>query len=298
MAFAQAMQMSTVRHEARIEFPGDKKAMGSEKSTDWALLPLMGGTETVLDWLKGEQVWEDFGRTTKDGPVNWLRSMCSLCCCGQLCVCKPVDNLCSRASLDQTTFPCCGWDGQATPLCFFPCLPYMLTCAMRPFQTRKDIIITDMTIMRFARTQNFGFCGCLRFCGLMKTGYCTRNDSFLISWEPIDAFSGFSVNIESEGKENVIRRICACNDCRSCSIGRFLCPISHSTCDISLDFQGKYEFSVNRGVEASSSANRLWLKDPELAQNAKVLAEVQFALNNKAGLKDVGKDEKKTVSWW
>lgn len=135
-------------------------------------------------------------------------------------------------------------------------------------------------MVRFARTENFGFCGCLRFCGLMQFGPCRNNGAFIISWEPLESFSGFTMRIDSYGEENVRRRCCKGN-----CIGRTFCPIGFSTLEIGLDFKGKYQFCAMRGGQggSNSDANKVWLKDPELAQNTKMLAGVQFALFDKMG---------------
>jgi hypothetical protein len=42
----------------------------------------------------------------------------------------------------------------------FPWLPYILTCAIMPLKSKKDIIITEMTIISYVNQRNYGICGC------------------------------------------------------------------------------------------------------------------------------------------
>lgn len=291
MAFALAMQMSVERLKSKVNLDHMLSSKATDKSTDLSLLPLMGGCEKIVDRLQGEKVWEPFFAASGKSLYNQCRAFttATVGCGGGMLECKEVDNCCSRESLDQNKF--CG---NTLPCGLFPCLPYVLTCALRPFQTRKDVIITDMSIIRFARTQNFGFCGCLRFCGLMKTGFCTSQDNFLISWESLDSFSGFSVKIDAQGNETFTRRICKSN-----CIGRLFCPIGHSQVEVGLDFKGKYQFSTVRGGEggSGSDANKVWLADEELGLNQKMLGGVQFALFEKMG-KTSGSSSKDPKKRW
>lgn len=228
MAFAQAMQMSVARRQSKVDLLKYKQPaeyFTKDKSTDLALLPLLGEEETLIDWMRGEKIWERFGQTQPDGLTNYLRQSLSywggrcLGCDGLICDCPDVGHCCSPECLDKNTLCMMKGNELMSTCCLWPCLPYVLTCALRPFQTREDIIVTDMTMMRFVRTQNWGFCGCLRFCGLMSRGFCTSQDNFTISWEPIESFSGFNILIHGAGSENVIRRCCAGN-----CIGKECCP--------------------------------------------------------------------------
>ena len=264
--------MSTERLKSKVDLDHLKKPITGNKNIDFKLLPLLGTSETVVDWMSGETVWEPFGAIKKNHPCNLMRSCVTSYTGGALIECLPVDNLCSREGLDANKY--CG----KTMPCCFPLVPYLLTCALRPFQTRKDVIITDMSVLRFARTQNFGFCGCLRFFGVFSTGPCTSNDCFIISWETIESFSGFSIRIDAEGEENITRRLCRGN-----CIGRTFCPIGHSQLEIGMDFKGKYQYATCRGGQGGSSSdtNKVWIKDLELAENTKMLAGVQIALFDK-----------------
>lgn len=143
---------------------------------------------------------------------------------------KPVDQACSREACNKD---CCCAGQEYTPF-FFPCVPYIATCALRPFQYETTIVITNMSVIRVATKGNFGLC--------RLNKYFVTNDSMMISWEALENFSGFNLNIHGSGKENVLRRCCRGN-----CIGRTFCPIGLASASFSIDFKGNYSFNTFKG---------------------------------------------------
>ncbi len=170
-------------------------------------------------------------------------------CYNICCWSKNVTNMWSKESCNEE---CCCTGQSNTPICF-PCLPYILSCALRPFQYETSIIITDMSVIRYAKSGNYGLCGCLRFipfCGVKQTGTdcCATNDTIMISWQALDEFAGFNVFIRGDGKENVIRRCCRGN-----LIGSCCCPIGNNTAELNIDFKGNYSYGVTKVLAFSFS---------------------------------------------
>lgn len=114
-------------------------------ATDRNLMPLLGD-----EILRGE--------VTSRG-LNW-QPFCSnkycLECCNVLRLFsgqEPITHLCSHEGLG---------------ICW-PYLPYLCSCALRPFVKKQRMIITDTAIIGYSASRNWGLCG-FRECGLDKEG--------------------------------------------------------------------------------------------------------------------------------
>ena len=276
------MQMSVKRRSGAIR--GDlTKARDTFKEEDFPsvkfhLVPYLTG-EYNVNVIKGNHTWEPFGQGVWASSCEYMRRYIS---CGLLntylfwgmngtdgcCWNDPVVNCCSYETCNDE---CCCVGQRFTPF-FFPCIPYIFTCALRPFQYETTLIITNMSIIRLATHGNYGLCGCLRYLGVWKEGPFVTNDNIMISWSTLDSFSGFNLDIKSEGKENVLRRCCHSN-----LIGKLFCPIGTSSAELAIDFKGKYSFKTYK-----EEPNKIWIKDEALNASIKTLTRLQFAIQEQA----------------
>lgn len=282
LPFALALQMSVKRKSCAIR-NDMSKVRGDFKEEDFPsvkfhLVPYLTGEHTI-NVIKGNKSWEPFGQGFWALSCEYLRRYFS---CSQLntllCYgmngtdgCCWNDRVVNCCSFETCNDECCCVGQRYTPF-FFPCIPYLATCALRPFQQEVNLIITNMSIIRVATHGNYGLCGCFRFLGLFKEGPFVTNDSIMISWSTLDSFSGFNLDITSEGKENVLRRCC-----RSNCIGQLFCPIGHASAELAIDFKGKYSFKTSK-----EEPNKIWIKDKALNDSVKILTRLQFAIQEQA----------------
>ena len=125
--FAMMLQMSIKRSQMNVNMDKLKKNIQSDKTLAWDLLPLMEN-ETPIDWIRGDRSWEPFCNNPLClAPFNAVRSIGTL---------PTVDNLCSKEA-------CSGY--------LFPWLPFCFSGFLRPFQIRCDLVITNLSIIRFQR---------------------------------------------------------------------------------------------------------------------------------------------------
>jgi hypothetical protein len=235
MPFAMMLQMSIKRSQVKVNLDKFKKNIQDDRTLPWELLPLMTG-EKPIDWIRGTKTWEPFcSNPLCLKPYNELRAVVGL---------PSVENICSNESISD-------W--------LFPILPYIFSCCLRPFQNNCDIVFTNTSVIRFARSENYGICG---------FPYFVTKDRFIISWESLSKFSGFNILIAASGYETCLNRCCRHYPC-----GAYCCPIGTSSVDVGLDFQGNYAFVIGK-----TEANKNWLKDSMLKDNTEMLSNIQFTL--------------------
>lgn len=269
LTFCHALMMSQRRKDGVMTSPlPHKELLDSDNilgTMKGSLLPLISD-EKVINTISGstDNVYVDCGSGFFAKTCNRLRCFFGCGCCWT----KNVDNCCSKESCNDE---CCCSGQRFTPF-FFPCLPYILTCGLMPFLYRSTVIVTNMSVFRVASVSNHGFCGFLRHLGICKQGPFAKTDTFTISWELIDSLSGFNVDIDGAGMENVVTRLCRNNCC-----GRVLCPIGVATADVKLDFKGNYSYSTIK-IEP----NYAWVKDESLNKSIKFLTQLQTTLHNDA----------------
>lgn len=264
LPFAHAMQMSVRRKQGKLKasFEHIKANVDDVVSNvKHDLIPYFSD-EVKINFMKGIGIrnWEPFGAGIFADICNKIRGWTG---CG-VCWTSQVQHCCSREACNDEC--CCA--GQSFTPFFFPCLPYILTCAYLPLQYETTTIITNMSIIRVATKGNYGLCGCLRFIGLLSLGPFARTDSIIISWEAIKSFSGFQVQIRGDGRENMTTRLCRNNCC-----GQLFCPIGVDSADIKVDFKGNYGFSITK-----EDLNKSWIRDEELNSSIKLLTKLQLIL--------------------
>jgi len=160
----------------------------------------------------------------------------------------PVENVCSKETCGTMYFPLC---------------PLLWCCCLRPFQIKTDFLVTDMSILRYTRKFNRGLC---------CQGFCTTDDSFMMSWQSIRSFQGYSVNVWGAGKESWFRRCCGGN-----IIGRYFCPMGTHDLTLAIDFAGNYGYELKK-----VSKNKSWVKDEEINATQRLLSHVSVQLQEEA----------------
>ena len=234
LPFAMALQNGISRNAIQCDLDMFKRDFSKESTLDMGLLPLTSG-EVVIDWLRGSKLWESFG---SNPAILGAWNTCLTYIYGNI---QSVGHVCSKES--------CG------KLCF-PALPYVCSCGLRPFQSFDDIIITNKSIMKYSKTQNFGLCAS-KMC-------CVKNDRFLLSWVPINVFAGFTVNTKTAGRETWLRRLCKGNIC-----GKLFCPIGQSKYMLDIDLTN-YGYSFKRKGD-----NKNFTKDEECKHDIDLLSSIQ-----------------------
>jgi len=138
---------------------------------------------------------------------------CNTCCLLQLwnfprhICCGPVPYICSKESI----------------CCCFPWLPYILTCALRPFIRSQEVIITDSAVIQFIPIRNYGFCCFHPFSSsstTASTGCCQTAADVIIVWALVSNLTGHEFKIHAEGRESCFRRCCGRTFC-----GKACCPV-------------------------------------------------------------------------
>jgi len=273
LPFAHALQMSVKRKQGKLSasFEHIQTELDNDnvlRNVKQDLIPYFSD-EIKINIIKGNSSrnFEPLGAGIFAKICNKLRSWIG---CG-LCWTSQVQYCCSREACNDEC--CC--EGQGFTPFFFPCLCYAVTCAYFPFQFETTTIITNMSVIRVATKGNYGLCGCLRFLGICKYGPLAHTDSIIISWEAIEMFSGFKVQILGAGRENVCRRICRGNCC-----GTTFCPIGVASAELKIDFKGNYGFSTT-----NEEPNKSWIKDEDLNKSVKLLTKLQLLLQDEAVVK-------------
>jgi len=271
LPFAHALQMSVRRKQGKLSTSFEHIQANIDdaiSNVKHELVPYFSD-EVKINFIKGigTRNWEPFGAGIFAKMFNKFRGWIG---CG-LCWTSQVQHSCSTEACNDEC--CCA--GQSFTPFFFPCLPYIFTCAYFPLQYETTTIITNMSIFRVNTKGNYGLCGCLRYLNLFSLGPFARTDSFIISWEAINSFSGFQVKIRGDGRENMTTRLCRSNYC-----GQLLCPIGVDAADIKIDFKGNYGFSTSK-----EDLNKSWIKDEELTSSIKLLTKLQLILQDEANSK-------------
>ena len=155
LPFAKSLMMTVTRVEAltKIEFKDICEPPVLDK-TDLKGLPFLKG-EIPVDIIKGGRNAETFSPfcLIPTSPPKFLYDrvyiiiLSKVICRVQIMFSSLV--LFNRCSLETLNKP------------FFPWVPYILTCAIRPLRATKDIILTENTIISYLVERNYGICGCM-----------------------------------------------------------------------------------------------------------------------------------------
>lgn len=229
VAVAAAKDIQDFNVGSNIKIPLDK--------TDMELIPFVEG-EKVIDFIRGVAKFQPFCNM-----IYWMQG---------------------KQAADASTPQFCCEKGKNC----FPIIPYILTCALRPFRKLDDIIFTNNSIIQYVRTKNEGCCG---FCGPIckvepffwpcdgSSMICQTNASFFIAWAPVTSLMGHTVQYEYEGLEMWYSRLCMHNMC-----GRICCPVNDASYSIVLH-AGNFDFVSN-----GTRKNENW-KNNEAMQRAEKL---------------------------
>lgn len=159
--------MSSFRARNKVPITRANDSTSVLTDDDFKILPLLPG-EVVICSVDGERSWLPFcAEKYTLRWVNWFRAthFCS----------RPAANVCSKEV--------CG--------CCFPWLPYVFTCALRPFQNHDDLIVTGTSLLRYTRARNWRV-----------------KDKFLVSWVPLVDIIGQNLTVVSAGNEKFLTRCC------------------------------------------------------------------------------------------
>jgi hypothetical protein len=235
--FAKALQSSTARVPAQqINYVPVSSEINVKD--DMELLPLVPN-EKVVDVIVGTTVFH---------PCCFLNDC-------PICPCPYAIPLCSK---DMCSF-------------CFPCLPEIFTCALRPFRTSSNIIITDSTIYNVIREGNSGLCGFQFSSGATPccNGPCKSKHNFIVSWVPITELKGHTLALHTSGQDTYFRRCCA--KLGACGCGQ-CCPISHNEYHLAIDLGG-FTFGVS-----GADKNHNYLADEKLSKLTNNLSSLELGI--------------------
>lgn len=256
MPFCHAIQMSSNRFYVDAEDIKKGKGQGLDlnaferalaaplNESDFKFIPLLPG-ETILDMIRSKPVFQSFCGYTRDNGDKIL-------CC--------EEDKCGKSFLS---------------FCYFPFLPFLFTCSLRPFISYADIIVTKNTVFHYNRIKNNGLCGC--FGPLVEnaepfwpwdgsTFLCQTNDNIFVAWKPVFSMQGQSVFFHYAGDESFFSRLCENN-----VFGKYLCPLTESTFAIDLQFDDS-SFQV-KGI----APNKNYKNEDEMKHYQDLINSVQVA---------------------
>lgn len=147
---------------------------------------------------------------------------------------------------------------------FFPFVPWILSCLLRPFKKYDHIFFSDTTLIYYSTLGNFGICGW----NINTVGPCRTQDEFSVAWAPILSMEGQNLDLESNGSETCCRRLCRGN-----IIGRVLCPIGKSYFELGVDM-GPYTYVV-----AGKKKNHNFNKDADILKGLAGLNRIQIQVD-------------------
>lgn len=279
--FAKALMMSAHRVNNRVMKPNggnvlfDANAVSFFPADDHELMPLLPG-ETLNEVLTAKIGWQPFSLRHVPccrfclGPE--LTMVVDAGCILQCMACndwKMITNACSHDAMG----------------CCFPCVPhYLLCCALRPFQSKSTLFVTDSAIISFERSGNYGLCGFLVGDGkpCCNEG-CCKTTAFSVSWSSISRLSGHNIQMSAEGTETITRRLCQHSPCA------FLCPLVSSRFQVEVDCD-KFNHTLHE-----EEVNVNYKEDSRLLTWRKALDVLALSLyNSRAAVKSTG-DLKKGI---
>lgn len=149
--------------------------------------------------------------------------------------------------------------------CCFPYVNHIFSCALRPFKSMTDVVVTPNALVSYIRERNYGFCG---FGEKQCTGWCVTVDKYTVTWVSSDKFLGHSLEVKGKGNENPVSRVF-----RKTCCGAMFCPIGTAKYTLTLDLdQVAYALT-------GTDVNKNWLLDEDLIKGLKCLDMIQVQTN-------------------
>jgi hypothetical protein len=256
MPFVNAMQMSSNRFYVDAEDVKKGKGKGLDlnaferaiatplDASDLKFIPLLSG-ESILDMIRSKPVFQPFCKYIRDNGDQYI-------CC--------KENKCGKSFFS---------------FLYFPVIPFILSCALRPFVSYSDIIVTKNTVFHYTRVKNNGLCG--YFGPLVEnaepcwpcdgsTFLCQTNDNIFVAWKPVFSMQGQTVFFHYAGDENFCSRFWEKWFC-----GKHCCPLTESTFAIDLQFDDS-SFQV-KGM----TPNKNYKDEEEMKHYQNLINSVQVA---------------------
>ena len=230
LRFGKALQMTVKRKNTSVKYAADKPNNIGYDKDDLELLPLMNG-ENVLGKVEGTpQAIPFWGNDTVFGRVM------------QFVFSRDGNSyLCSVETMGRN---------------FFPCLPRCLTCGYAPMLLKKDMVVTDYSLITYVRKT--------RTCAI---SCCNTVSDFGVVWFTNEMLLGHTLTIDNKGHENCYSRLFKESSC-----GRVFCPISFNTYRFSVQMDKLMQFSIDH-----TDVNKNWLTDESLMKNIRLMDNVQNA---------------------
>jgi len=235
LPFAKALQNTVARRNTRIKYATVSGGGTSYTDAEKKNLPLMSD-ETLLDRIEGFKE-----PVSCCGVDTWIGRMC-VPVLKQNQVMKG-DYLCSRENMGRN---------------WFPCLPKLCTCGYSPLQLKKDMVVTEYSLISYVRKTRECTCSSL----------CKKDHDFGVVWVTNDMLVGQTLSIGADGFENFTTRCFKSTIC-----GRVCCPIGTSSWKLAVKMDKNLTFNV--GYE---DVNAQWLKDATVLKNLKVVDNVQAGI--------------------
>ena len=232
LQFGKSLQMTVKRKNTSVKYVADKpSSIGYEKG-DLDLMPLMHG-EHILGKVEGTpQAVPFLGNDSVAGRLTKF-----------ICSCNSGDNsyLCSAETMGRY---------------LFPCLPRCLTCGYLPVYLKKDMVVTDYSLITYVRKSR----SCLFSC-------CDSVSDFGVVWFSNEMLLGHTLTIDNKGHENCYSRLCKGMMC-----GRMCCPIGTNTYRFVVQMDKLMQFSIEH-----TDVNKNWLTDESQMKNIRLMDNVQNA---------------------
>lgn len=159
----------------------------------------------------------------------------------------------------QPNFQACCYNlcNRSTPC--FPVLPYIFTCALRPFLAVSDYIVTDYTLYN------------IRAKFSLSSLICPWNeDDYQITWAPINHLKGSSLFMYIQGNETFCKRLwnCLC----PCYLTRLCCNMSKTEYELmTVSHKSK---PVKMTIDIELRNGKKWKDDIQLHKTQQLLSKV------------------------
>lgn len=236
LPFAKALQMTECRRATPIRYAAIDSSAVNYTDEDKALMPLMSG-ETLLDKVEGYPQPVPFC-----GYDSTFGFLCLNLAKAAQCIDPEARFLCSLEAMGRNWFPTC---------------PSCCTCGFYPFRLKKDMLVTEYSLITYVRKSRECACG----------SCCQTSKDYGVVWISNEMLIGHTLTINATGSEDFSSRCWKPTIC-----GRVCCPIGTSAYNLVVQMDKNMTFNIEH-----RDVNAQWLGDAGLLKNLKVLDHVQSA---------------------
>lgn len=236
LPFAKALQMTECRRATPIKYAAINEVAIGYTDDDKALMPLMPH-ENLLDKVEGFPQPVPFCGSDSTFGSLMLTCLKSLGCCA-----ADTNYVCSMETMGRNWFPSC---------------PSCCTCGFYPFRLKKDLVVTEYSLITYVRKSRECACG----------SCCSSLKDYAVVWMSNEMLIGHTLTINATGSENFYTRCW-----KNTSCGRMCCPIGQSSYNLLVQMDKRMSFNIEH-----KDNNAHWLGDAGLLKNLRVLDNVQSA---------------------